>query len=112
MLLASGCAMVEETRSDGTLRRSFALFTPVTVIRVGPDAARVLRVTSIGATIAGDTNGIGFTRTELVLLDPSCRIVLIGATDAQIATLASLLGEHSHVCNELGPEGENYAANR
>jgi hypothetical protein len=102
-MLCSGCAVIEETRSDGnpSTRRTITLGPAL----VPPESAtdHVVKVTGVGIALAPNQAMLGYFKTSEIKIDPSCKIVLIENTDEQLKRFADLIHERAKLCNENGP---------
>lgn len=96
-LVASSCAYVEETHKDGTVSRSVAPLTLVMSSSPGSEGS-VVKTAGFGlATLNGATT-LGWFSASTIVLDSSCRVVLVDNTDEQLRRFAELTGDVREIC--------------
>jgi len=96
----SGCAIVENIRSDGTYERSIALAAPLVIAPAPAGQSSVLRITGLGFGSAGNTATVGWYDETVAALGPDCRVVLIGNTEQELARFATLLHARETICSD------------
>lgn len=77
----SGCAIVEDIRSDGTYERRIAFAAPLVMAPAQAGQSSVVRITGLGLGDAGNTATLGWYDETVATLGPDCRVVLIGNTE-------------------------------
>jgi hypothetical protein len=99
-LTLSGCAIVEDIRSDGTYQRSIALAAPLVIAPAPAGESSVVRITGLGAGGINNTATLGWFDETVATLGPDCRVVLIGNTDRQLEKFAALLPKNETICSD------------
>jgi hypothetical protein len=94
----SGCAVVDDVRSDGTSERSIALAAPLVIAPAATGQSSVVRIMGLGLGGAGNTATLGWYDETIATLSPDCRVVLIGNTDQQLERFVGLLPNKESVC--------------
>ncbi len=102
---ASGCALVEETRSDGTIVRSIVVGSPAIVLHPSADQGAATRAAGLGLAWSNGVASLGWFDDSIVALGPDCRVVLVGNSDEQLRRFAELTGDVRNVCGASGVSG-------
>jgi hypothetical protein len=102
--LVAGCAVIVTVKADGSTEHAITLLSPVRIVDDSGSQIRLIRDSGIGLLIGG-AGVLGYFKTSEVRMDPGCRVVLIGNTDAQLRQFASLIHKEQGVCNETTPNG-------
>jgi len=95
---ASGCAFVEETRSDGTIARSIVVGAPAIVLQPSIDQGAAARAAGLGLALSNGVASLGWFDDSIVALGPDCRVVLVGNSDEQLRRFTELAGDVRNVC--------------
>jgi hypothetical protein len=101
----SGCAIVENIRSDGTYERSIALAVPLVIDPAPSNQSSVVRITGLGFGSAGNTATLGWYDETVAALGPDCRVVLIGNTEQQLQNFVALLPKKEAICTDTQLNG-------
>jgi len=96
----SGCAIVENIRSDGTYERSIALAAPLIIAPAPAGQSSFVRVTGLGVGGANNTATLGWYDETVATLGPDCRVVLIGNTEQELERFAALLPKKETICGD------------
>lgn len=105
-LFSSGCAVIEDIRSDGSMRREIALGALVNVVPAPLGRSRLIRMSGLGVASSPDAVTLGYFNTLEIALDPACRIVLIGSTPEQLEYFASLVRNAQGICDDITAKGD------
>lgn len=98
--LVAGCAVIEISRPDGSTQRTFAMLSPINVVRTPVDQARSVRISGVGVLVHDGGGMVGYFRSSELRMDPGCHVVLIDNTDAQLRQFASLIGSERDLCSQ------------
>lgn len=105
-LLSSGCAVIEEIGSDGSMRREIALAALVNVVPALSEQSRVVRISGVGVASSPDAVTFGYFDSSAIALEPTCRIVLIGSTPEQLNYFVNLVRNTQGICSEIAANGD------
>jgi hypothetical protein len=94
----SGCAIVENIRSDGTYERSIALAAPIVIAPPPTGQSSVVRITGLGLGGANNSATLGWFDQTVATLGPDCRVVLIGNTEQELERFAALFPKKETIC--------------
>jgi hypothetical protein len=96
----SGCAVIDQMHSDGTITRSFAFGAPVIVPTDPSGQSSVSKVNGLGLIVSNTETTLGWVDETLASLGPDCRVVLIGNTEQQLERFAALLPKKEALCSD------------
>jgi hypothetical protein len=96
----SGCAVIDQIHSDGTMTHSFALGVPVVIPADPAGQSSVSKVNGFGFTVSNITTTLGWVDETVASLGPDCRVVLIGNTEQQLERFTALLPKKEAVCSD------------
>lgn len=105
-IFSSGCAVIEEIRSDGSMRREIAIGALVNTVPTSPQQNSVIRISGLGVASSPDAVTLGYFNNSAVTLDPTCRIVLIGNTPEQLNYFVNLVPNTQGICGEIATNGD------
>src|SRR5271163_254945 len=104
-MVMSGCAVIDQMHSDGTITRSFAFGAPIMMPADPSGQSSVSRVNGLGLTVSNSATTLGWVDETVASLGPDCRVVLIGNTEQELRRFTSLVPPNTAICSDSISKG-------